>query len=74
MLERNMRIKEKPQRFQGTKERFDVIISCEGKVYDQIIEGVIHVKKACRRRRGGGLRRTRWRKDSEGGMELWTPS
>ncbi|CAB3376342.1 RNA polymerase II subunit A C-terminal domain phosphatase SSU72 [Cloeon dipterum] len=38
MLERNRRIKQRPERFQLTKEKFDVIISCEERVYDQVIE------------------------------------
>ncbi|CAH1800227.1 unnamed protein product [Owenia fusiformis] len=38
MLDRNRRIKPHPERFQGCKEKFDVIITCEERVYDQVIE------------------------------------
>lgn len=38
MLDRNRRIKSRPERFQANDDRFDVIISCEERVYDQIIE------------------------------------
>lgn len=38
MLDRNRRIKPKPERFQNSDEQFDVIVSCEERVYDQIIE------------------------------------
>lgn len=38
MLDRNRRIKPKPERFQACPEIFDVVVSCEERVYDQIIE------------------------------------
>lgn len=38
MIERNKRIKMCPQRFQDSKEVFDVIVTCEERVYDQLIE------------------------------------
>ena len=38
MLERNRRIKLKPEKFQSTKEKFDILITCEERVYDQVIE------------------------------------
>lgn len=38
MLDRNRRIKPKPERFQECKDHFDIIVSCEERVYDQIIE------------------------------------
>jgi len=38
MLDRNRRLKPKPERFQSCKDRFDVIVTCEERVYDQIIE------------------------------------
>ncbi|XP_019864904.1 RNA polymerase II subunit A C-terminal domain phosphatase SSU72 [Aethina tumida] len=37
-LDRNRRIKLKPERFQETDEKFDLLITCEEKVYDQVIE------------------------------------
>ncbi|KAK2148341.1 hypothetical protein LSH36_501g01130 [Paralvinella palmiformis] len=40
MLDRNRRIKPRPERFQGCKEHFEVIITCEERVYDQVLEGV----------------------------------
>jgi len=38
MLDRNRRIKNGPQRFQESKEQFNIIFTCEEKVYDQVIE------------------------------------
>ncbi|ELU18503.1 hypothetical protein CAPTEDRAFT_1792 [Capitella teleta] len=38
MLDRNRRIKEKPQRFQSCPDHFDLIITCEERVYDQVVE------------------------------------
>lgn len=38
MLDRNRRIKPRPEKFQINQDRFDVIVSCEEKVFDQIIE------------------------------------
>eukprot|EP00039_Didymoeca_costata_P010201 m.136710 g.136710 ORF g.136710 m.136710 type:complete len:236 (-) comp14735_c0_seq4:1524-2231(-) len=39
MLDRNRNIKKHPERFQSSKEEFDVIITCENRVYDQVLEG-----------------------------------
>jgi RNA polymerase II subunit A C-terminal domain phosphatase SSU72 len=38
MLERNKRIKQKPERFQEFKEQFDVIFTVEERIFDQVIE------------------------------------
>lgn len=38
MLDRNRRIKQKPQKFQTAAVRFDVIITCEERVYDQTVD------------------------------------
>lgn len=38
MLDRNRRIKPKPERFQSCKDVFDIIVTCEERVYDQLIE------------------------------------
>lgn len=38
MLDRNRRIKAAPERFQTCNEQFDVLITCEERVYDQVIE------------------------------------
>ncbi|KYM82180.1 RNA polymerase II subunit A C-terminal domain phosphatase SSU72 [Atta colombica] len=38
MLDRNRRIKPRPERFQLSKDKFDILISCEERVYDQVIE------------------------------------
>ncbi|KAI1732205.1 ssu72-like protein [Ditylenchus destructor] len=38
MVDRNRRIKGCPQKFQRCKEKFDVIICLEERVYDQIVE------------------------------------
>lgn len=38
MLDRNRRIKKKPEKFQHCPERFELIITAEERVYDQVIE------------------------------------
>jgi RNA polymerase II subunit A C-terminal domain phosphatase SSU72 len=38
MLDRNRRLKLAPERFQACIEKFDVIITCEERVYDQVVE------------------------------------
>jgi RNA polymerase II subunit A C-terminal domain phosphatase SSU72 len=38
MLDRNRKIKEGPERLQNTKEQFDVIITAEERVYDQVLD------------------------------------
>ena len=43
MLDRNKRIKARPERFQSCKEHFDIVITCEERVYDQCIEGKLHL-------------------------------
>lgn len=47
MLDRNKRIKLRPEKFQDYKERFDVIICCEERVYDQVIEGTFFIFPQC---------------------------
>ncbi len=39
MLDRNKRVKTRPERFQSCKEQFDLVITCEERVYDQVLEG-----------------------------------
>ena len=39
MLDRNRRIKSRPERFQDTQEQFDVIFTVEERIYDSVIEG-----------------------------------
>lgn len=39
MLDRNKRIKARPERFQSCKDQFDLVITCEERVYDQVLEG-----------------------------------
>lgn len=39
MLDRNRRIKASPERFQDCLDKFDVIFTCEERVYDQVVEG-----------------------------------
>ena len=39
MLDRNKRIKSRPERFQNCKDQFDLVITCEERVYDQVLEG-----------------------------------
>lgn len=38
MLDRNRRIKCRPEKFQLSKDKFDILITCEERVYDQVIE------------------------------------
>lgn len=38
MLDRNRRIKKFPEKFQVCTDRFDIIITAEERVYDQVIE------------------------------------
>lgn len=38
MLDRNKRIKPRPERFQNCKDPFDLIITCEERVYDLVVE------------------------------------
>ncbi|CAH0558218.1 unnamed protein product [Brassicogethes aeneus] len=37
-LDRNKRIKSHPEKFQEANEKFDLLITCEEKVYDQVLE------------------------------------
>ena len=40
MLDRNRRIKKFPERFQDERdEEFDIVITAEERVYDQLVEG-----------------------------------
>ena len=38
ILDRNIRIKPKPERFQESVEKYDVILTCEEENYDLVIE------------------------------------
>lgn len=38
MLDRNRRIKKCPERFQDCREQFDIIVTAEERVYDQVLE------------------------------------
>lgn len=38
MLDRNRRIKPKPERFQDTDKHFDVIFTTEERIYDAVVE------------------------------------
>ncbi|CAO1391570.1 unnamed protein product [Diamesa serratosioi] len=40
MLDRNRRIKLCPERFQLSEERFDVVVTCEERVYDQVVDSM----------------------------------
>jgi len=37
-LDRNRRIKSHPERFQESEEKFDILVTCEERVYDQVLE------------------------------------
>lgn len=45
MLDRNRRIKPRPERFQLNFDKFDVIFTCEERVYDQVVEGELSVSR-----------------------------
>ena len=45
MLERNKRIKLKPERFQEYKEQFDIIFTVEERIFDQVIEDLENREK-----------------------------
>lgn len=45
MIDRNRRIKLCPEKFQNCEERFDVVVTCEERVYDQVLE-FFHSKKS----------------------------
>lgn len=38
MLDRNRRIKKQPEKFQHCADRFDLIITAEERVYDQVVD------------------------------------
>ena len=38
ILDRNMRIKEKPEKFQESVAKYNVILTCEEKNYDAVVE------------------------------------
>ncbi|XP_065061397.1 RNA polymerase II subunit A C-terminal domain phosphatase SSU72-like [Rhopilema esculentum] len=38
MLDRNRRIKKRPERYQDCPDEFDIVVTCEERVYDQVIE------------------------------------
>eukprot|EP00040_Diaphanoeca_grandis_P013403 m.67753 g.67753 ORF g.67753 m.67753 type:complete len:236 (+) comp23865_c0_seq1:948-1655(+) len=40
MVDRNRDIKSAPQRFQDEIEEFDVVVTCEARVFDQVVEGL----------------------------------
>lgn len=44
MLDRNRRIKKFPEKFQTCTDRFDIIITAEERVYDQVIEFMVKIK------------------------------
>lgn len=41
MLDRNRRIKPCPERFQASTEKFDIVFTCEERVFDQVIEELL---------------------------------
>ena len=38
MLDRNRRLKERPERFQESRDEFDLVITVEERVYDHVVE------------------------------------
>ena len=43
MLDRNRRLKPRPERFQDSEEQFDIIVTAEERVFDQVLEGISHI-------------------------------
>ena len=39
MVDRNRKIKSAPERWQDTKEEFDVVLTCEMRVFEQVVQG-----------------------------------
>jgi len=39
MLERNMRIKKHPERFQECRDQFEVVFTVEERIFDTLVEG-----------------------------------
>ena len=39
MLDRNRRMKERPEKFQDCPDVFDLIITVEERIYDSVVEG-----------------------------------
>lgn len=54
MLDRNKRIKPRPERFQNCKDLFDLILTCEERVYDQVVEGESAQSLVCQHSREKG--------------------
>ncbi len=44
MLERNVRIKTAPERWQEQKNTFDVIVTFEERVFDHVLEGSLYTR------------------------------
>jgi len=42
MLERNMRVKEAPERWQDEKRHFDIVIAFEERVFDALVEDIMN--------------------------------
>lgn len=41
MLERNMKVKRAPERWQESAKHFDIVITFDQRVYDMVVEGTI---------------------------------
>ena len=43
MLERNKRIKPKPEKFQENRDFFEVVFTVEERIFDQVLEGKLQI-------------------------------
>lgn len=47
MLERDKKVKTKPERWQDEKSHFDLVITYESRVFDVVVQGNLALLKLC---------------------------